>query len=92
MTKRTEFSAPRLLAMHLMSEHLEMMSKMKKKKSFGKASFCVHVTRTIVKDVRFCFSRATVFADPITPNVNVPLANFFRHRRVGDVFLAKRCA
>jgi len=38
------------------------------------------------------FSRATVFAGPITPNVNEPLANFFRHGLVGDVFLAKRCA
>ena len=37
-------------------------------------------------------SRATVFAGPITPNVNEPLANFFRHRLVSDVFLAKRCA
>ena len=82
---------PRLLAMYLMSKHLESDVKNKKKKSFGKASFCVHVTRTIVKDVPF-FSRATVFACPIMPNVNEPFANCFRHRLVGDVFLAKRCA
>ena len=57
MTKRTEFSASRLLAMCLMSKHLESdVKNIKKKKSFGKASFCVHVTRTIVKDVRFFFS------------------------------------
>ena len=40
----------------------------------------------------YLLSRATVFAGTITPNVNKPLANFFRHRLVGDVFLAKRGA
>ena len=57
MTKRTQFSAPRLLAMYLMSKHLESDVKNKKKKSFGKASFCVHVARTIVKDVPFFLVR-----------------------------------
>jgi len=43
--------------MYLMSKHLESDVKNKKKKSFGKASFCVHVTRTIVKDVPFFLVR-----------------------------------
>jgi len=71
--------------MYLMSKHLESDVKNKKKEKLWKSEL---LRSRNANDRQRCtfFSRATVFACPITPNVSEPLANFFRHRLVGDVF------